>query len=356
MESENILEIHDLNISLPIREKRVTVIRGVDLSLPRGKTLALVGESGSGKTLTARSLMSLLPKTAKIESGEILLHGKTTADPVTDLAKLSHAEIIRSVNARRIGMVFQDPMTTLNPTMTVGNQLAEGFRIHEHCSAEEARTRSLALLKSVGIPEPELRFRQYPHELSGGMRQRVIIAIALSLDPEILVCDEPTTALDVTIQARILSLIKQLQKERKLSVLYITHDLGVVSEIADFISVMYAGRIVEEGTRSDILFHPAHPYTWGLLSSVPDMTCKEDRLYSIPGAPPDLSGNIQGDPFAPRNTWALPEDFKEEPPMLCLSGTHRVRSRLYSEGNTPPPLPENLKRRISQSDPEKRND
>ncbi|MCR4907245.1 MAG: ABC transporter ATP-binding protein [Lachnospiraceae bacterium] len=360
MEDNNILEVHNLKISLPVREKRVMFIRGVDLSLPKGKILALVGESGSGKTLTARSLMSLLPKAARIESGEILLKSKTGDEPGTDLAKLSHARIVNTVNARRIGMVFQDPLTTLNPTMTVGKQLAEGYKVHEHRFAGEAKKRALELLASVGLPEPERCFKQYPHELSGGMRQRVIIAIALSLNPDILICDEPTTSLDVTIQARILELLKKLQAERQLSVLYITHDLGVVAEIADIIYVMYAGRIVEEGSRSDILYHPAHPYTWGLLSSVPDMSFKEERLISIPGTPPDLSSGLRGDPFAPRNAWALPEDFEEEPPMFRLSSTHAVRSRLYDGAHTPPPLPENLARRIgnrsSAAEKEERHD
>ncbi len=334
--NDSILEIRDLHISFPVRGKRILMIRGVDLCLPAGKTLAIVGESGSGKSVTVRAVMSLLPESARIESGSILLKGRTPEEAPVDLSTLPHDRIVRDVNGKRIAMVFQDPMTILNPTMTVGKQIAEGIRLHQKASPEEAKERTLALLGAVGIEDGARRFRQYPHELSGGLRQRIVIAIALTGDPDILICDEPTTALDVTIQARILSLIRSIQKERRLAVIYITHDLGVVAQVADDVAVMYAGRIVEEGTVEDIFIRPAHPYTWGLLSSLPDMKRGHEPLTSIPGNPPDLSLGVRGDPFAPRNPYALPEDFTEEPPMIALSETHRVRSRLYEEGRERP--------------------
>lgn len=347
MKNDSILEIKNLNISVKTARGRVEIIRGVDLELKKAKTLAIVGESGSGKSITVKSLMSLLPQNARIDNGELLLKDRNPSNPPVDLAKLSHKEIIERINGQRIAMVFQDPLTILNPTMTVGNQIMEGMILHRGLSKEEAFKKAVRLLDYVGMTEPERRMRQYPHELSGGMRQRVVIAIALSCDADIVICDEPTTALDVTVQARILDLIEEIQREKALSVIYITHDLGVVARVADMIAVMYAGQVVEYGTSEDIFYEPAHPYTWGLLSSVPDIENTEKELYSIPGNPPDLLQGFKGDAFAPRNEYALDEDFTEEPPMISLSETHQVRSRLYLNGRRPE-RPQQLQQRIDR--------
>ncbi len=354
MKEENILEIKNLNISFKTDRGRVNIIRGISLELERSKTLAIVGESGSGKSVTVKSLMSLLPMGARIESGEILLKDKSLKGDPMDLTKLSHKQMIEKINGQRIAMVFQDPLTILNPTMTIGNQIMEGMIIHGHFSKKEAYDKALGLLRYVGMTEPEKRMKQYPHELSGGMRQRVVIAIALSCDADIVICDEPTTALDVTVQARILDLIESIQRERSLSVIYITHDLGVVARVADMIAVMYAGQVVEYGTSEEIFYDPAHPYTWGLLSSIPDIENTTNELYSIPGNPPDLSLGFKGDAFAPRNEYALKEDFEEEPPMVALSETHFVRSRLYLNGCRPK-RPVQLQKRIDRMKEEKLN-
>ena len=324
MSEDLILEIKNLSVSFKDRKKTINVIRGVDLSLIRGKTLAIVGESGSGKSVTVKSVMALNTKGAIIDSGEILYNHKNpdgTTETI-DLTELSAKQIIKNINGQKIAMVFQDPLAILNPTMTIGKQITEGMRLHRKISRKDAKQEAIKLLTHVGINEPELRMKQYPHQLSGGMRQRVVIAIALSCNPDVLICDEPTTALDVTIQAKILELIKNIQRERGLSVIYITHDLGVVASVADYVAVMYAGKVIEKGTAEDVFFRPAHPYTWGLFLSVPNVDKKEDELYSIPGNPPDLSEPIKGDAFAVRNENALPIDYEEEPPIFKLSKTH----------------------------------
>ena len=219
-------------------------------------------------------------------------------------------------------MIFQDPMTSLDPTMTIGKQLMEGMIMHLKMSSKEAAERAVQLLGEVGITEPSRRMKQYPHQLSGGMRQRVVIAMAISCNPDLLICDEPTTALDVTIQAKILELIKKLQKDHGISVIYITHDLGVVAKVADYVNVMYAGKIVEVGNIEEIFYEPRHPYTWGLLSAMPDLEMEDDRLNSIPGSPPNLLHEPVGDAFAPRNEFALAIDEKADPPMFKISDTH----------------------------------
>lgn len=354
MKNGNILEIKDLNISFATGHGRINIIRGVNLELRRGTTLAIVGESGSGKSVTVKSVMSLLPDSAKIESGEIWLKGKEHGEDI-NIAALNHRQVVERINGQRIAMVFQDPLTILNPTMTIGKQITEGMLLHGNYDKAEAWDKATKLLEYVGITEPDKRMKQFPHELSGGMRQRVVIAIALSCDADIVICDEPTTALDVTVQARILDLIESIQKERGLSVIYITHDLGVVAEVADTIAVMYAGQVVEYGSSNDIFYHPAHPYTWGLLSSIPDMDIKNDELYSIPGNPPDLSVPFTGDAFAPRNEYALKEDFSSEPELIALSDTHFVRSRLYESGRSNLKRPAALQLRIDRMREESRN-
>jgi len=252
----------------------------------------------------------------------------------------------RSINGIRIAMVFQDPMTSLDPTMTIGVQLMEGMIHHLHYSKNKAKERAIELLKMVGISNPEKQMRNHPHQLSGGMRQRVVIAIALSCNPDILICDEPTTALDVTIQAKILELIQTIQKQLKITVIYITHDLGVVAKIADYVNVMYAGRIIECGTVEEVFYDPKHPYTWGLLSSMPDISTDHGRLYTIPGSPPNLLGEIHGDPFAPRNIYALEADYKEEPPLFRISESHSAATWLLDERAPTTEMPDSLKARI----------
>lgn len=350
MSEDLILEIRNLSVSFKDRKKTINVIRGVDLSLIRGKTLAIVGESGSGKSVTVKSVMALNTKGAIIDGGEILYNRKNpdgTMETI-DLTGLTSKQIIKNINGQKIAMVFQDPLAILNPTMTIGKQITEGMRLHRKISRKDARQEAIKLLTHVGINEPELRMKQYPHQLSGGMRQRVVIAIALSCNPDVLICDEPTTALDVTIQSKILELIKNIQRERGLSVIYITHDLGVVAQVADYVAVMYAGKVIEKGTAEDVFFRPAHPYTWGLFLSVPNVDKKEDELYSIPGNPPDLSEPIKGDAFAVRNENALPIDYEEEPPIFRLSDTHYVASWLYDpKQNAKVEIPEVLRKRIS---------
>lgn len=350
MSEDLILEIRNLSVSFKDRKKTINVIRGVDLSLIRGKTLAIVGESGSGKSVTVKSVMALNTKGAIIDGGEILYNRKNpdgTMETI-DLTGLTSKQIIKNINGQKIAMVFQDPLAILNPTMTIGKQITEGMRLHRKISRKDAKQEAIKLLTHVGINEPELRMKQYPHQLSGGMRQRVVIAIALSCNPDVLICDEPTTALDVTIQSKILELIKYIQRERGLSVIYITHDLGVVAQVADYVAVMYAGKVIEKGTAEDVFFRPAHPYTWGLFLSVPNVDKKEDELYSIPGNPPDLSEPIKGDAFAVRNENALPIDYEEEPPIFRLSDTHYVASWLYDpKQNAKVEIPEVLRKRIS---------
>jgi oligopeptide transport system ATP-binding protein len=275
--------------------------------------MALVGESGSGKTVTCRAVMRLLAKNASLDSGSISLDG-------TDLLKLNRREM-RDVRGNDVAMIFQDPMTSLNPTMKIGRQIGEAVRLHNNVSRAKAKSRALELLDLVGIEDPARRYHQYPHQFSGGQRQRVVIAIALACDPKVLIADEPTTALDVTMQAQILDLFKELKRRTGASILFVTHDLGVVANVADRVAVMYAGRIVEIGTSDEIFYDPRHPYTWGLLSSLPALA-QDGRLYAIPGAPPDLIYPPTGDAFAPRNEYALAIDDLAEPPLIRVTPTH----------------------------------
>lgn len=245
-------------------------------------------------------------------------------------------------------MVFQDPMTSLNPLMPVGKQIMEGMIWHYHTPKEEAYEKALELMKLVGITDAEKRIKNYPHQLSGGMRQRVVIAIALACNPDLLICDEPTTALDVTIQAKIIELIRRVQKERGISVIYITHDLGVVAKVADYVNVMYAGKIVEKGTINEIFYDPKHPYTWGLLSAMPDLDTADERLYTIPGSPPNLLNEKPGDAFAPRNQFALEIDDKADPPMFQVTDTHYAATWLLDPRAPKAEMPPELKERIAR--------
>lgn len=321
---ECILEVKDLYLTFNTYAGKVHAARGVNFSLNKGETLAIVGESGSGKSVTARAIMGLLPKNANIDKGEIIYKGR-------DLIKLSDREMT-DIRGSDIAMIFQEPMSSLDPVMKIGRQITEALRIKQKVPAAEAKKKALRLMEAVGIDNVERRYNQYPFQFSGGMRQRIVIATALACDPEILICDEPTTALDVTVQAKILELIKEIQKERNLSVIFITHDLGVVANMADRVAVMYAGKIIEYGTVDEIFKDPRHPYTMALLSAMPDLeTDSSTELYAIPGAPPNLLHPPKGDAFAPRNRFAMRIDLEEEPPMFKVSDTHYAATWLLHE-------------------------
>ncbi len=347
-ERETILRISDLSISFNTFAGRVNAIRGVDLTLHRGETLAIVGESGSGKSVTVKSILGIRSSNERVDHGSIeFSYRDESGQPVTrDLLKMSDKQLQRQIRGKHIALVFQDPMTSLNPTMTIGAQIMEGVRRKKGVSRQAARARSLELLELVGIPDAAARYGHYPHQLSGGMRQRVVIAIALACDPDLLICDEPTTALDVTVQAKILDLIKDIQRKTGLTVIYITHDLGVVARVADTVAVMYAGKLVERGTVQDIFYRPAHPYTWGLLLSVPDMDDPQAKLYTIPGSPPNLLKPVTGDAFAPRNEYALAIDSQREPPMFQITPEHAAATWLLCPGAPDVPMPAALQRRI----------
>ena len=305
---------------------------------------------GSGKSVTFKAAMGILASNSVVNSGSIVYnYTHNDGTPATvDILKMKTRDIRRHINGKRIAMIFQDPMTSLDPTMPIGKQIMEGMVWHYKTPKQQAWEKAVRLLTEVGIEEPEKRMRQYPHQLSGGMRQRVVIAIALACDPDVLICDEPTTALDVTIQAKILELIKRIQAERGISVIYITHDLGVVAKVADFVNVMYAGRIVEAGTIDEIFYDPRHPYTWGLLSAMPDLDTEDDRLYTIPGSPPNLLHPVPGDAFAPRNAYALNIDERLDPPMFQISETHYAATWLLDERAPKVEMPPELKARIER--------
>lgn len=347
MDKKKILSIKELSISFATSAGEVNVIRGMNLSLYKGETLAIVGESGSGKSVTVKAIMGILSNNGRINSGNITFTYHRNGEEITkDLLTLTKKDMRRHINGKRIAMIFQDPMTSLNPTMTIGAQIIEGMIYHYKTPKQEAHQKAIKLLELVGITDPEKRMKNYPHQLSGGMRQRVVIAIALSCDPELLICDEPTTALDVTIQAKILELIKEIQSKTGISVIYITHDLGVVAKVADYVEVMYAGKVVEKGTTEEIFYQPRHPYTWGLLSAMPDLSSSDDKLYTIPGSPPNLLHRVEGDSFAPRNIYAMGIDFKKEPPMFRISDTHYAATWLLHEKAPKVTMPEELKKRI----------
>ena len=337
-QAETILKVDDLCISFRAYGGMVRAVRGVSFELRRGETLAIVGESGSGKSVSIKAIMGILPSNAVIERGSIRYDGM-------DLTKVSE-EQFHQIRGHRIGLIFQDPLSALNPIMKIGKQITEVLRLSGY-GRQEARKRALELMEAVGIPEPEKRFDQYPFQFSGGMRQRIVIAIALAGDPEILICDEPTTALDVTVQARILELINKIKQERGLSVIFITHDLGVVANVADRVNVMYAGKIVETGTSEEIFMEPKHPYTWALLSSMPDLRTHE-RLMAIPGTPPNMVDPPRGDAFAARTRYAMKIDFEKEPPMFKLSETHYAATWLLHPNAPAVEMPPILRERIER--------
>lgn len=319
MAKEPILSAKDVEIQFSLRGKKLTAIRKCSLDLYEGETLAIVGESGSGKSVFTKSFLGMLDANGKIIGGSIMYDG-------IDLAKYTTEKEWMTIRGKKISMVMQDPMTSLNPLKKVGKQIQESIELNQGIKGEQAKKMALEMLEKVGIPEPERRYNQYPHEFSGGMRQRVVIAIAVACHPDILICDEPTTALDVTIQAQILNLIRELQAELKMTVIYITHDLGVVANVADRVAVMYAGQIVECGMVEEIFYDAWHPYTWALLSSLPQLGIKGEPLPTIEGTPPNLFNEIKGDAFAPRNKQALAIDFVEEPPFFEITETHKAKT------------------------------
>ncbi|MCR5627133.1 MAG: ABC transporter ATP-binding protein [Lachnospiraceae bacterium] len=320
MENKDIiLSAKDVEIEFSLRGKKLKAIRKCSLDIYRGETLAIVGESGSGKSVFTKSFIGMLDSNGYITNGEIMCDGR-------DIAKFKTEKEWRTLRGKKISMVMQDPMTSLNPLKKIGVQIKEAIELHRGVKGAEAKDIAIEMLRKVGIPEPERRYNQYPHEFSGGMRQRVVIAIAVSCNPEILICDEPTTALDVTIQAQILDLIRKLKEELNMTVIYITHDLGVVANVADRVAVMYAGQIVEYGLAEEIFFDAWHPYTWALLSALPQLGEKGEELEAIEGTPPNLFVEIKGDAFAPRNKRALAIDFVKEPPFFDITETHKAKT------------------------------
>ena len=325
----NILEIKGLVASFAsdgVRERAIAV-NGVDLAIPAGKTVGLVGESGCGKSVTSLSVMGLLADNGRVEAGEALFGG-------VDLLKLSDREL-RKIRGNRISMIFQEPMTSLNPVITVGKQVAEALRLHSGMDRQAAKARTIEIFEKVGIPEPERRYACYPHQLSGGLRQRVMIGMAMVLKPDLLIADEPTTALDVSIEAQILRLMRDLQRESGMSILMITHNLGVVAEICDLVYVMYAGEVVERADVNALFAHCAHPYTRGLMASLPRMTPKGQRLYNIRGTVPNLRAMPSGCRFSPRCEFATERCRVEKPPLADIGGGHLCRCFAPESGEGP---------------------
>ena len=336
---EIVLSVKNLVVKFNLRGQVLTALRGITMDLYKGESLAIVGESGSGKSVFCKNFMGLLDNNGWIDSGSIEYSGM-------DLTTFKSEKDWIKICGKRIAMVFQDPMTSLNPLKSVGKQIEEAFTLHNKVTKEEAKKRTLELLGDVGITDPERRYKQYPHEFSGGMRQRVVIAIAMACVPEILICDEPTTALDVTIQAQILDLLRKLQAKYDLTVIYITHEMCVVANVADRIAVMYGGDIVEIGSCEEVFYDPKHPYTWALLSSLPQLGVKGQELYAIKGTPPNLFNTIHGDAFAPRNPRALKIDFVARPPYFEVTPTHKVRSWLLDPRSPkidPPEIIQNIR-------------
>lgn len=320
---ETVLEVKNLSVSFDTKRGEVEAVRDVSFSVKKGEVLAIVGESGCGKTVMSQSVLKLLPRNSKIKSGQILVEG-------TDITNYKEKEMQR-LRGTTLSMVFQDPMMTLNPTIPVGVQITEAILRHEKVSREEAKQRAIEMLQLVGIEDAAQRYRLQPHYFSGGMRQRCVLAIALALKPKLLFADEPTTALDVTVQSKILNLLLDLKEELGLSIIFITHDLSVAAKIADRVAVMYAGKIVEIGKAEEVFYNPQHPYTWGLLSFLPSLAKKGEQLKCITGMPPSLLHPPIGDAFARRNPYAMEIDYKEMPPMFEITPTHYAATWLLDK-------------------------
>ncbi len=337
-----ILSVKDLNVKFNLRGKVLHAIRGINLDVYQGESLAIVGESGCGKSVLNKNFIGLLDPNGFISSGEIIYYGMDDGQPQV-LSNYKKGNEWLKIRGGEVSMIMQDPMTSLNPLKTIGKQIGESLELHQGLKGKALKEAVYGILRDVGIEEPERRYKQYPHEFSGGMRQRVVIAIAIACRPKILICDEPTTALDVTIQAQILELLKDLKERYNLTIIFITHDLGVVANIADRVAVMYAGGIVETGMVREVFYDPRHPYTWALLSSLPQLGVKGQDLYSIKGTPPNLFNEIKGDAFAPRNPQALAIDFEEQPPYFDVSPTHKARTWLLDPRAPKVEPPEHLK-------------
>lgn len=320
---ETVLELKNYSISFDTPDGQIQAVRNVDLSVKKGEILCIVGESGCGKTVMCRSVMKLLPPNARIKSGEVWLCGEN----ITDYKRKKMEKLCGSI----VSMVFQDPMLTLNPTIPVGKQISEIIMKNQKISKTDARKKSIEMMRQMGIPDAEKRYDLQPHFFSGGMRQRCVLAIALACGSQLLFADEATTALDVTVEAKILDLLFELRDKTGISIVFVSHDLGAVARIADRVAVMYAGKIVEIGTAEDVYYDPRHPYTWGLLSSLPVFAGEEGILNPIPGMPPSLLNPPPGDAFAVRNPWALAIDYEQEPPMFKISDTHYAATWLLDE-------------------------
>jgi oligopeptide/dipeptide ABC transporter ATP-binding protein len=320
--NDTILDVRDLHVEFPLARGLVRAVDGASFDLRRGEALGLVGESGSGKTMALRALVGLLPRQARLAEGEILFEG-------ADLARVS-AEDLRKVRGHDIAMIFQEPLTALNPVMRAGDQIAEGPRLRLGYSRRRARERAIELMQQVGIPDPARRYQAYPHELSGGMQQRVMVAIALSLEPKVILCDEPTTALDVTIQDQILKLLESLRNELQVSVVLVSHDLAVVAQTCQRVAVMYAGQVVETGPIDEVFREPRHPYTLSLLRSVPDVDVVRETLATIPGSPPDLAAPPSGCRFHPRCPFMQADCTSGDFPLMPV-GTERATACIHSE-------------------------
>ena len=321
MSKNIILSAKNIEVKFKVRNRVLTAIRNVSLDFEEGKVVAIVGESGSGKSVFTKTFTGMIDINGEVSNGEIIFEGKNLLDNKTE-------EDWLNIRGKKIATVFQDPMTSLNPVRTIGYLISEVLIKHQGMSKEEAKKEAISLMARVGIHNPEQRYDEYPFQYSGGMRQRIVIAIALACHPKILICDEPTTALDVTIQAQIIHLIKDLSKEYGFTTIYITHDLGVVANVADVVAIMYAGQIIEYGNVDEIFYNPQHPYTWGLLSSLPQLSDKGDELFAIRGTPPSLFEEIKGDAFAPRSDYALAIDYIMEPPLFKVSDTHYAKTWL----------------------------
>lgn len=321
---ENLLEVKNLSVSFKSTAGEIEAVRDVSFELKKGEVLALVGESGCGKSVLCKTIMGLLPESAKIKEGSILVNDR-------DITNYTEKDM-KNLRGKVFSMIFQDPMTALNPTIKIGQQIAEAVLIHnKKLSKEQVYRRVIELMQLVGIEKPKERYHLYPYNFSGGMRQRTVLAIALASDPAILFADEPTTALDVTIQAQILDLLRDVQRKLGTATILVSHDLGVVARVADRVAVMYAGKIVEIGTAKEIYYDPRHPYTWGLMQSLPAFSKGKDSLYTIPGMPPTLINPPKGDAFACRNEYALGIDYKEMPPMFQITPTHYAATWLLDE-------------------------
>jgi len=343
-----ILSVQDLWVDFRVRGHTLHAIRGINLDIRQGESIAIVGESGSGKSVFTKTFAGMLEKNGHIRQGRILFYN----DPQPcDLASVKGTRQWTQIRGSKIATVFQDPMTSLNPIVPIGKQITSVIRRHRKCTQGQAKQQAIAMMEKVGIPEPETRFYDYPFQYSGGMRQRIVIAIALCCQPKILICDEPTTALDVTVQAQILKLIKELQKEFGYSLIFITHDLGVVANIADRVAVLYAGQVVELGNVEDIFYDPRHPYTWALLSSLPQLAQRNAKLYAISGTPPSLYNPVKADAFAPRNPYCMKIDTLKEPPMFQVSPTHWAKTWLL-DPRAPhvekPEIIQNLHKKLSK--------